>query len=179
VLEEDLRSPCTVEIAVFRAFARTVASATDRFVVLDTAPTGHTLLLLDATRAYHREVGRQGGAAPPEVETLLDRLTDPGFTSVFIVTLPEATPVHEAASLQEDLRRAGIEPAAWIVNQSLAATAVTDPVLVARAAAEVRYIDEVATRHASRVAIVPLLAEAPTGAAGVALLLGARAAART
>jgi arsenite-transporting ATPase len=179
VLEEDLRSPCTVEIAVFRAFARTVASATDRFVVLDTAPTGHTLLLLDATRAYHREVGRQGGAAPPEVETLLDRLTDPAFTSVFIVTLPEATPVHEAASLQEDLRRACIEPTAWIVNQSLAATAVSDPVLVARASAEVRYIDEVATRHASRVAIVPLLAEALTGAAGVALLLGARAVAQT
>ena len=179
VLEEDLRSPCTVEIAVFRAFARTVASATDRFVVLDTAPTGHTLLLLDATRAYHREVGRQGGAAPPEVETLLDRLTDPAFTSVFIVTLPEATPVHEAASLQEDLRRACIEPTAWIVNHSLAATAVSDPVLVARASAEVRYIDEVATRHASRVAIVPLLAEALTGAAGVALLLGARAVAQT
>jgi arsenite-transporting ATPase len=179
VLEEDLRSPCTVEIAVFRAFARKVASATDRFVVLDTAPTGHTLLLLDATRAYHREVGRQGGGAPPEVETLLDRLTDPAFTSVFIVTLPEATPVHEAASLQEDLRRAGIEPAAWIVNQSLEATAVTDPVLVARASAEVRYIGEVATRHASRVAIVPLLAEAPTGAAGVALLFGATAVART
>jgi arsenite-transporting ATPase len=150
LLEEDLRSPCTADIAVFRAFARTVASATDRFVVLDTAPTGHTLLLLDATRAYHREVGRQGGAAPPEVEALLDRLADPTFTSVFIVALPEATPVHEAASLQEDLRRSGIEPAAWVENQSLAATAVTDPVLVARAAAEARYIDEVATRHTSR-----------------------------
>ena len=98
---------------------------------------------------------------------------------MFIVTLPEATPVHEAASLQEDLRRACIEPTAWIVNQSLAATAVSDPVLVARASAEVRYIDEVATRHASRVAIVPLLAEALTGAAGVALLLGARAVAQT
>jgi arsenite-transporting ATPase len=86
VLEEDLRSPCTAEVAVFGSFARTVALATDRFVVLDTAPTGHTLLLLDATRAYHREVGRQGGAAPPEVEALLDRLADPTFTSVLIVT---------------------------------------------------------------------------------------------
>jgi arsenite-transporting ATPase len=175
VLEEDLRSPCTAEIAVFRAFARTVALAADRFVVLDTAPTGHTLLMLDTTRAYHREVGRQGGAAPPEVEALLDRLGDPTFTSAFIVTLPEATPVHEAASLQDDLRRAGIEPAAWVVNQSLAATSVTDPELVAKAAAEARYIDEVERHHASRVAVVPLLADEPRGAGGVANLIGARA----
>jgi arsenite-transporting ATPase len=175
VLEEDLRSPCTAEIAVFREFARTVAEATDHFVVLDTAPTGHTLLLLDAARAYHREVGRQGGTVPPEVEALLDRLTDPDFTSVFVVTLPEATPIHEAAALQADLRRAGIEPAAWVVNQCLAATEVSDPVLVARAEGETHYLDEIATRHASRMALVPMLAEAPTGIDGVARLLGATA----
>jgi len=175
VLEEDLRSPCTAEIAVFREFARTVAGATDHFVVLDTAPTGHTLLLLDAARAYHREVGRQGGVVPPEVEALLDRLTDPGFTSVFVVTLPEATPIHEAAALQADLRRAGIEPTAWVVNQSLAATAVTDPVLVTRAENETHYLDEVTTLHASRVALVPMLAESPTGIEGVARLFGSPA----
>ncbi len=175
VLEEDLRSPCTAEIAVFREFARTVDGAADHFVVLDTAPTGHTLLLLDAARAYHREVGRQGGTVPPEVEALLDRLTDPDFTSVFVVTLPEATPIHEAAALQADLRRAGIEPAAWVVNQSLAAAGVTDPVLVARADGETRYLDEIATRHASRLALVPMLAQAPTGIEGVSRLLGAAA----
>ena len=171
VLEEDLRSPCTEEIAVFRAFASTVAQAVDGFVVLDTAPTGHTLLLLDAARAYHREVGRQAGAVPPEVAALLDRLTDPAFTSVFVVTLPEATPVHEAAALQADLRRAGIEPAAWVVNQSLSATPVTDPVLVARAAAELACLDEIATRHAARLAVLPLLAEPPIGTEGTARLL--------
>ena len=111
------------------------------------------------------------------MEALLDRLADPTFTSVLIVTLPEATPVHEAACLQEDLRRAGIEPAAWVVNQSLAATAAIDPAPVARASAEARYIDEVADHHASHMAIVPLLAEAPNGADGAALLFGARAAA--
>ncbi|MHB1594068.1 MAG: arsenical pump-driving ATPase [Streptosporangiaceae bacterium] len=179
VLEEDLRSPCTAEIAVFRAFARTVAEATERFVVLDTAPTGHTLLLLDAARAYHREVGRQGGTVPPEVDALLDRLADPSFTSVFVVTLPEATPIHEAAALQGDLRRAGIEPAAWVVNQSLAATAVTDPVLLARAQAETRYLHEVATQHASRMALVPMLAAPPTGPQGLARLLAVPAAAGT
>jgi len=170
VLEEDLRSPCTAEIAVFGAFARTVAQATDRFVVLDTAPTGHTVLLLDAARAYHREVGRQGGTVPPEVEALLDRLTDPTYTSVLIVTLPEATPIHEAAALQADLRRAGIEPTAWVVNQSLAATAVSDPVLAARAAAETHILDEVADRLASRLVLVPMLAEAPTGLYGLSCL---------
>jgi arsenite-transporting ATPase len=179
VLEEDLRSPCTAEIAVFRAFARTVAEAAERFVVLDTAPTGHTLLLLDAARAYHREVGRQGGTVPPEVDALLDRLTDPSFTSVLVVTLPEATPIHEAAALQADLRRAGIEPAAWVVNQSLAAADVTDPVLVARARAETHYLHEVATRHASRVALVRMLADPPTGPQGLARLLASPAGAGT
>ena len=176
VLEEDLRSPCTAEIAVFRAFARTVAGATERFVVLDTAPTGHTLLLLDAARAYHREVGRQGGAVPPEVEALLDRLTDPGLTSVLVVTVPEATPVHEAAALQEDLRRAGIEPFAWVANQSLAATATTDPLLSARAAAERQRLSEVRALYTSRLALVPMLADTPSGVEALTRLLASPAA---
>ena len=171
VLEEDLRSPCTAEIAVFGAFARTVARAVDRFVVLDTAPTGHTLLLLDAARAYHREVGRQGGSVPGEVEALLRRLADPGFTSVLVVTVPEATPVHEAVALQADLRRAGIEPAAWVVNQSLAAADVTDPLLASRAAAEVDVLDEIAARHTGPTVVLAMLAEAPTGPGGLARLL--------
>ncbi|MHB1874752.1 MAG: ArsA-related P-loop ATPase, partial [Streptosporangiaceae bacterium] len=173
VLEEDLRSPCTAEIAVFRAFAAAVAGAAERFVVLDTAPTGHTLLLLDAARAYHREAGRQAGTVPPEVEALLGRLGDPAFTHVLVVTLPEATPIHEAAALQADLRRAGIEPAAWVINQSLHAARVTDPLLVARAAAESRHIAEAAASHASRLAIVPMLPEPPTGAAGLAQVIEA------
>ena len=173
VLEEDLRSPCTAEIAVFRAFARTVASGLDQIVVLDTAPTGHTLLLLDAARAYHREVGRQGGAVPPEVEALLDRLTDPTFTHVLVVTLPEATPVHEAAALQDDLRRAGIEPTAWIVNQSLLAASVTNPVLVSRARDETRTIAEIAAQYATRVVVLAMQRESPTGPEGISRLLDA------
>jgi arsenite-transporting ATPase len=143
LLEEDLRSPCTQEIAVFRAFARTVAEGAGGFVVIDTAPTGHTLLLLDAAEAYHREIARTQGPLPDSVRSLLPRLRDPGFTRVVVVTLPEATPVHEAAALQRELRRAGIEPFAWVVNQSLATIAVTDPVLAARKSAERRFLDEV------------------------------------
>ena len=108
MLEEDLRSPCTEEIAVFRAFAAAVAKGDDGFVVLDTAPTGHTILLLDSALAYHREVTRQASGMPEAVENLLPRLRDPDYTRVLIVTLPEATPVHEAAKLQDDLKRAGI-----------------------------------------------------------------------
>ena len=104
LLEEDLRSPCTEEIAVFRAFARVVAEGEHGFVVLDTAPTGHTLLLLDAAEAYHREVERTQGTLPESVRQLLPRLRDPAFTRVLLVTLPEATPVHEATALQDDLR---------------------------------------------------------------------------
>jgi arsenite-transporting ATPase len=143
LLDEDLRSPCTEEIAVFRAFARIVAEGANGFVVIDTAPTGHTLLLLDAAESYHREVSRSMSDIPEAVRQLLPRLRDPQFTRVFLVTLPEATPVHEALALQADLRRAGIEPAGWIVNQSLAPLAVTDPILMQRRSREFRYIDEV------------------------------------
>ena len=143
LMEEDLRSPCTEEIAVFRAFAKIVDQGTDRFVVIDTAPTGHTLLLLDASESYHREVSRSMSDIPEAVRQLLPRLRDPAFTKVFLVTLPEATPVHEAQALQADLCRAGIEPAGWIINQSLAPLLVTDPILDQRRIREFRYIDEV------------------------------------
>lgn len=154
VLEEDLRSPCTEEIAVFRAFARTVARGEDQFVVIDTAPTGHTILLLDAAEAYHKEVLKKPGTSPQEVRDLLPHLRDPDFTKVLLVTLPEATPVHEAASLESDLQRAGIHPFAWVVNQSLSPLKVTDPVLLSRQAAEAPYLQEVAGRS-QRYAVEP------------------------
>jgi arsenite-transporting ATPase len=163
LLEEDLRSPCTEEIAVFRAFARIVAQGRDRFVVLDTAPTGHTLLLLDATEAYHREIARKASSLPEEVLQLLSRLRDPRFTHVLIVALPEATPVHEAAALQADLRRAQIEPFAWVINQSLARSETSDPLLLARGASEGPYIQEVVRELAGRAAIVPWVPVEPVG----------------
>lgn len=174
VLEEDLASPCTEEIAVFQAFARTVEQARSGFVVLDTAPTGHTLLLLDAARSYHRELDRQSGRLPGHVVHLLDRLRDRDHTHVVLVTLAEATPVHEAARLQTDLGRTGIEPAAWVVNQSLLAARPTDPVLQARAAEETRYLDEVRTRHAERVVVLPRTADAPVGVARLRALVDDR-----
>lgn len=143
LLEEDLRSPCTEEIAVFQAFARRVDRGRDGFVVIDTAPTGHSLLLLDAAESYHREVERSRGDIPEEVRRLLPRLRDPSFTRILLVTLPEATPVHEAAHLQADLARAGIRPFAWVINQSLAPLELRDPLLVRRRANEQRFIAEV------------------------------------
>ncbi|MEQ1850059.1 MAG: arsenical pump-driving ATPase [Chthoniobacteraceae bacterium] len=164
LLEEDLRSPCTEEIAVFRAFARTVARGGKGFVVLDTAPTGHTLLLLDATEAYHRELGRQArDTVPEEVRELLPRLRDPEFTRVLLVTLPEATPVHEAATLQEDLRRAGIEPFAWVINQSFAESGTTDPLLVRRGENELPYLREVTGQLARRTTLLRWSEREPVG----------------
>ena len=127
MLEEDLRSPCTEEIAVFRAFARVVDAGRDGFVVLDTAPTGHTILLLDAAESYHREVLRTQGDMPQAVRSLLPRLRDAEHTKVLIVTLAEATPVHEAERLQQDLARAKIQPFAWVINQSLLASGTCNP----------------------------------------------------
>ncbi len=164
LLEEDLRSPCTEEIAVFRAFARTVAGGKDSFVVLDTAPTGHTLLLLDATESYHREIARKASNMPDEVRELLPRLRDPRFTRVIVVTLPEPTPVHEAAALQADLRRAGIEPFAWVINQSLAGSGSLDPLLLKRGQGEAKFIREVVEAHSTRTVLVPWGTEEPTGA---------------
>ena len=163
LLAEDLRSPCTTEIAVFRAFAETVGEGTNGFVVLDTAPTGHSILLLDATLAYHREVLRQTSDLPESVAQLLPRLRDPHFSRVLIVTLPEATPIHEAAQLQHDLRRAEIEPYAWVINQSLLPLNVTDPVLCGRQSHEVTFLREVITKHAQRSAIIPWQIKPPVG----------------
>lgn len=162
LLEEELRSPCTEEIAVFQAFARTVGRGEDRFVVLDTAPTGHTLLLLDATEAYHREVLKSGSELPEAVRRLLPRLRDGDFTKMVIVTLPEATPVHEAAQLESDLRRAGITPFGWVINQSFAAAAVTDPALCEGAARETGFIREVCLRGEGLTVLVPWMRDAET-----------------
>ena len=167
MLEEDLRSPCTEEIAVFRAFARTVDEGKDGFVVLDTAPTGHTILLLDAAEAYHREVMRTQGDMPEAVRQLLPRLRDKEFTHVLIVTLPEATPVHEAERLQGDLARAGIEPFAWVINQSLLASGTHDPILCQRGSYEIPFIRRVVDSLGKKSALIPWLAEAPVGEHGL------------
>ena len=163
LLEEDLRSPCTEEIAVFQAFSRIIREADKKFVVIDTAPTGHTLLLLDATGAYHREVSRQGGSTGLHEVTPMMQLQDPKQTKVLIVTLAETTPVLEAVNLQGELRRAGIEPWGWIVNNSIAAADAGSPLLQQRAQNEVSEINAVAHHHTTRYAVVPMLKEEPAG----------------
>jgi arsenite-transporting ATPase len=173
LLDEDLRSPCTEEVAVFRSFANIVAEGQDSFVVLDTAPTGHTILLLDAAQAYHKEVLRQSSNMPDSVINLLPRLRDRDFTRILIVTLPEATPVHEAKHLQEDLARADIHPFAWIINQSLSAAQTTNPVLQARRENERPYITEV-EQLSKRVAVVPWLVEPPSDTSGLEKMLGGK-----
>ncbi|MCF7975800.1 MAG: arsenical pump-driving ATPase [Phycisphaerae bacterium] len=155
LLEEELRSPCIEEIAVFQAFARVVAQAHDQFVVLDTAPTGHTLLLLDATEAYHREVARSTGDLPECVKQLLPRLRDPDFTRVLIVVLPEPTPTQEATALQKELQRADIEPYGWIINRSFALAGSQDPLLCAKGLHEIPYIQEIAQDLAPRTVLSP------------------------
>lgn len=142
-IEEDLRSPCTQEIAVFNSFAEIVAKADNEVVVIDTAPTGHTLLLLDSTRSYHKEVERTQGNITPAVQNLLPRLRNEKETEVVIVTLPETTPVFEAQRLQQDLQRAGIKNKWWVVNSSLLLTSTNSPFLKAKALSEVQWINKV------------------------------------
>jgi arsenite-transporting ATPase len=155
LLAEDLRSPCTEELAVFQAFSNLLRLGRDQHVVVDTAPTGHTLLLLDRTGAYHHDVMRSAGTIHGHVTTPLMRLRDPSFTRVLLVTLAETTPVHEAAALQSDLRRSGIEPFGWVINATLAATGTRDPVLGQRATLEHRHLRRVKDELAARCWIVP------------------------
>ena len=162
LLAEDLRSPCTEEIAVFRAFARAIADGHDQFVVLDTAPTGQ----------HPAPAGRRRGLPPRGPAHPGHR---PDYTRALLVTIPEPTPVHEAAALADDLQRAGITPYAWVVNQTLSATRTADPVLTARAAAETPFIAEAArnaARNGARAVVVPWLPQPPTGPDGRTALLG-------
>jgi arsenite-transporting ATPase len=173
LLAEDLRSPCYEELAVFSAFSRLISEAQRGFVVLDTAPTGHTLLLLDTTGAYHRDVvGAYKAERTGRITTPMMRLGDPAYTKILLVALAETTPVSEAAALQADLRRARIEPYAWIINSSLAAAGSSDPVLHQRIVGELEQIAAVGAQHAERVAIVPWQTEAPVGAERLRRLTG-------
>ena len=176
LLREDLRSPCTEEIAVFHAFTRIVQEARGAFVVLDTAPTGHTLLLMDATGAYHRQVTRHRDSHAPtaRIITPLMRLQDPAYTRVLLVTLAETTPVSQANALQEDLRRAHIEPYAWVVNKSLLATGTRDPLLRQRLLGEQKQIDRFRGSMAKRVFFVPWQATPPVGLPALQELARAR-----
>jgi len=142
-IEEDLRSPCTQEIAVFKAFADIVEKGNNEIVVIDTAPTGHTLLLLDATESYHKEVERTQGEVTGAVARLLPRLRNANETEVVVVTLPEATPVFEAERLQKDLQRAGINNKWWVINACLSLTKTQNPFLQTKASGEIIWIDKV------------------------------------
>ncbi|WP_249869583.1 arsenical pump-driving ATPase [Oceanobacillus saliphilus] len=158
-LQEDLESPCTEEIAVFRAFADVVERSEQEIVVIDTAPTGHTLLLLDSSEAYHKEMSRSTGDTPESVKKLLPRLRNPEETGVVVVTLPEATPVFEATRLRNDLIRAEITPKWWVINRSLYATGTTDNVLKIRAASEKQWIKKVQEELADNCALIPWMKE--------------------
>jgi arsenite-transporting ATPase len=156
LLKEELTTPCIEEIAVFKAFAKTVEKAKDSYVVLDTAPTGHTLLLLDASQAYHKEILKnQTNAMEKELLELLPRIKDGKYTKILLVTLPEATPTHEAKDLQEDLKRAGIKPYAWIINRSFALTNSSNNLLCQKALNEIKYIKEIKESLSSRRLIKP------------------------
>lgn len=164
LLLEDLRSPCTEEVAVFHTFSHVVSEARNSFVVLDTAPTGHSMLLMDATGAYHRQMMHEfEGKTSARVVTPLMRLQDPEYTKIILVTLPETTPVSQAEALQEDLRRAKVEPFAWVINKSILATGTRDPLLTARLSGEAKQIARVSERLAKKVFALQWLAKPPVG----------------
>ena len=158
-VEEDLRSPCTQEIAVFRAFAKIVEKSEDEVVVIDTAPTGHTLLLLDSTQSYHKEIQRSQGDIPESVKRLLPKLREESHTEVVIVTLAEPTPIYEALRLQDDLNRADIKSKWWVINSSIYATDTTNEILKAKARNEIHWINKVNEISKGNFAVIKWKAE--------------------
>ncbi|OSZ74801.1 arsenical pump-driving ATPase [Hydrogenophaga sp. IBVHS1] len=172
LLLEDLQSPCTEEVAVFHAFSRIVGEGRSAFVVLDTAPTGHSMLLMDATGAYHRQMTREfEGHGAARIVTPLMRLQDANYTRIILVTLPEVTPVSQAAALQDDLRRAKIEPYAWVLNKSVLAAGTHDPLLSARLAGERKQIERMTAGLARRLFTLPWLTVPPIGFAALSRLV--------
>lgn len=162
-VEEDLRSPCTQEIAVFRAFAEIVDRSENEIVVIDTAPTGHTLLLLDSTQSYHKEIQRSQGDIPESVKKLLPKLRNEEDTEVIIVTLAETTPVHEALRLQEDLNRADIHSKWWVINSSFYAANTTNDILKVKASNEVEWINKVNEISKGNFAVIEWIPEEVKG----------------
>jgi arsenite-transporting ATPase len=172
LLLEDLQSPCTEEVAVFHAFSHLVNQAGRSFVIMDTAPTGHSLLLMDSAGAYHRQMMQTvPQVTGTRIITPLMRIQDPQYTQVIIVTLPETTPVSQAEALQDDLRRARVEPYAWVMNRSLAAAGSADPVLRARMAGERRQMERIQNRLASRLYVVPMKTRPVVGVEALEQLL--------
>jgi arsenite-transporting ATPase len=160
LLLEDLKSPCTEEVAVFHAFSSAIYKAKRQFVVIDTAPTGHTLLLLDTTGSYHKEILKKFNSSPSKIKTPYMFLQDTDFAKIILVTLPETTPMREAESLQNDLKRAGITPYAWVINQCLSVLRdLKDPVLRKRAHSELKIIKTIKNELSGRTYGVPYLTE--------------------
>ncbi len=165
MLEEDLRSPCTEEIAVFQKFAQIIKQADDRFVIMDTAPTGHTLLLLESIQAYNLEIERNDRNHEEKNSELnsMNRLQNPDLTKVIIVTLAETTPVLEASQLQQDLQRAGIQPWAWVVNNSLISCETSSTLLRQRGIYEIEHIQNISQNLSKQVFILPIQPQEPVG----------------
>ncbi|MFG3613365.1 arsenical pump-driving ATPase [Rummeliibacillus stabekisii] len=170
-VREDLESPCTEEIAVFRAFADVIESHPNEIIVIDTAPTGHTLLLLDSSESYHKEINRSSGDVPIAVKHLLPTLRDETKTSILITTLPEATPIYEAERLQQDLKRAGLHVSHWIVNQSFRDVKTEHPLLSQKAKHESKWLEKVDSLSNHQTVLIPWSLVEPTGLDGLHTLL--------
>jgi arsenite-transporting ATPase len=138
---EDLKSPCTEEVAVFHAFSKAISMAKRKFVIMDTAPTGHTLLLLDTAGSYHRDIMRNNINAG-RLRTPYMSLQDQTLSKIILVSLPETTPMREAGALQDDLKRAGI-----------------DPLLRSRASAETKVIETIKSNYSAKTFGIPFIAE--------------------
>jgi arsenite-transporting ATPase len=167
-MEEELNSPCTEEMAAFDKFIQYIEERDYEVVVFDTAPTGHTLRLLDLPFDYAKQVEMMVGAtesveakktAQNRFRDIISTLRDTNRTVFSLVLYPESTPIMESYRAMLDLKEAGIETQLVIANMVLPEEVCTNSFFRNRKQMQVKYLEEIKKRFSLPVLQFPLMQE--------------------
>ncbi len=173
VMREELNSPCTEEIAAFDLFIEYASQADWEAVVFDTAPTGHTLRMLELPVEWSKQLDVKVFASVDTVaaddvakqhfSAVIDMMRDPDSSTFAYVMYPEATPIIEAYRASEELRTLGIQPGLVVANLVLPPDQCTTPFSRARRAMQEQYLEQIAARFPVPVLQIPLLPQEVKG----------------
>ena len=167
VMAEELDSPCTEEMAAFDKFIEYASQDGWQVTVFDTAPTGHTLRLLQLPVDWSTQLDIKVYASVDTVAAddvakqrfaqVIDMMKDPEQSTFAYVMYPESTPIIEAFRAAEELSTIGIEPGLVVANQVLPGEACTTPFSKARWTMQQKYLAEIGERFPVPVLRIPLL----------------------
>jgi arsenite-transporting ATPase len=167
VMAEELDSPCTEEMAAFDRFIDYASQKDWPVIVFDTAPTGHTLRLLELPVDWSQQLdikifasvdsSAADDVAKARFGEVIAMMRDPERSTFAFVMYPEATPILEAGRAVDELRTVGIEPGLVVANMVIPEGQATTPFTQARRAMQVKYLAEMTTRFPVPVVQIPLL----------------------